>query len=150
MNLIVTEELHGRSNEGLELVEEEAVDLVESGVFERLHLEGGRDFATPPERASSPVSARSLTSALETEVGLLASQQLLVDLDAARARVAERVKRTPSGQPSALEFLGRPYHEAKRNRFLFCEAAEPESYSNNRASGWNDTVALALCKVSRQ
>ncbi len=121
-NALVTNELRGRSNEERELVEgENAVDLVESGAVDLLHIAGARDVSTPPERASSPVSAKRLEHALNTERG----------------------RRALAGNARALEFLDRPYHELNRNRFLFCEASEADSYTNNRASGWNDAIAIA-------
>lgn len=147
LETVVTEELRGRSRQGRELVEgEEAValvDMVEASERNAFRFEGVRDFRTPPERASSPVSARILANALNTERNLQASQQLMEDLEITRARAADRAANRPVGQPSVQEFLSRPYHEVKRNRFLFCEENENESYSNNRASGWDDSIALA-------
>lgn len=135
LNAVVTEELRVRSDPERELVDgKEAVELVGVRGFVR-------EFATPPEGASSPVSARILANALQRNLQL--SKQLKEDLSTARARVADRVSERDMAQTSAEEFLSRPYHEVKRNRFLFCEAGEAESYSNNRANGWNDTIARA-------
>ena len=150
MEVVMKEELRGRSATGRELVEgEEAVTLVVSGEFDRMSMEGARDFITPPETAASPVSARALHRALDSERAIAESDAIQRTVEEAMARARARARAhsarriTPAGQPCAEEFLGRPYHEVKRSRFLFCEASEDVSYSNNRARGWDDSEAFA-------
>lgn len=151
----VTEELRGVSGPGRELVEgEEAVAAVaqlEEALFEGVNIGSVRDFATPPWRASSPVSATALRRALDTERAMLERDQMqpvswATSYRRAHERITARAQRArvpPQLQPSVEEFLSRPFHEVTRNRFLFCEAGEESSFSNNPSGGWNDAIALA-------
>lgn len=151
-SVVLREELRGLSGPSREMVEgEEAVALVESAAFEALHIDNAREFATPPERASYPVSANALTRALDTERAMLEVDQMqpvswATSYRRAHERVTARAQRARAphpGQASVAEFLSRPYHEATRSRFLFCEANEECSFSNNPGKGWNDAIAIA-------
>ena len=134
----MAEELRGRSGPGRAIVEHEE----SLHAFRDLYLNEAlaRDMRTPPEHAAYPVSATALRTALKDESALIEARELLHAIGSARERAAARAKAAPAGQPTALEFLGRPY---QFNRFLFCEPSDPDSFSNNRASGWDDAIALA-------
>ena len=99
-----------------------------------------RDASTPAEYSSYPVSAPAVARALELSQATDAMAQLHVDLGAAKKRAFARVA---GGALAAQEFLSRPYYESARNRYLFCEANEKSSFSNNRSTGWDDSFALA-------
>ena len=147
MDVVVTEELRGRSGPGRTIVEDmEDVSIVED--FKRedeAHTDACR-------RLSRHVAEHAIRQAVSeyrrpSTLHLNALREALADPDVlAGPNTAELLRReadrtrTLASQPDAKEFLARPYHEFKANRFLFSCADEPEGYAQNRATGWHYTL----------
>jgi hypothetical protein len=146
MDVVVTEELRERSSLGREIIEtEEAVELVEQfqeavnvsdpPVVQHPVQEEGvlQEALSDPNVSPGPVLNRRLS--LNRGMGVSMEELAAWSLERARARSAERAT-----QPSARDFLSRPYYEYGKSRFLFSCSDEPESYAMNRTEGWNYTL----------
>lgn len=138
MEVVVQEELRNRSGPGRELVEgEEAVEIVEQ-------FKKAVQVSETPLRPA-PLNRNTLAEALaDPNISPGPHTTELI-----RRQAEQALDRTPGSkrrvlaQPDAKEFLGRPYHEFKANRFLFSCADEPEGYAQNRATGWQYTLPEA-------
>jgi len=138
MEVVVNEELRNRSGPGRELVEgEEAVEIVEQ-------FKNAVHVSDKPLRPA-PLDRNVLAEALadpNISPGPNTTELIRQQAEQALNRVP-RGKRRVLAQPDAKEFLGRPYHEFRANRFLFSCADEPEGYAQNRSTGWQYTLPEA-------
>jgi hypothetical protein len=125
MQAVVTEEIRERSGVGRKLVEgEEDVQLVKDAIDnEAAAISTSRRVSFSPVAVTRPYQRLDMTSISDT----LPVTELF------------RSQRQPIQpvNPGVKEFLRRPYHEFRANRFLFSCADEPDGYAQNRQSGWN-------------
>lgn len=151
MSVLITEELRVRSSKGRELVEcEEDVQLVEDFKNEEAanaelcaHLaheitENAFREATAAAKKPSYVSITALSQCL-ADVSVSPGPEISELINKEGERILKRPlqKKRVGKQPDPIEFLGRPYHDFNRNRFLFSCADEPDGYAQNRDAGWN-------------
>jgi hypothetical protein len=124
MQAVVTEELRERGGVGRLLVEgEEDVQLVKDAIDN----EAAAASSTSRRVSFSPGAVTRPYRPLDNMTSIS---------DTLPVTELFRSKRQPVN-PGVKEFLGRPYHEFRANRFLFSCADEPDGYAQNRQSGWN-------------
>ena len=127
MQAVVTEEIRERSGVGRTLVEgEEDVQLVKDAI---------------DNEAAASSTSRRVSFTLPSPIAVTRPYQPLDNMASISGQLPElfRSQRQPIQpvNPGVKEFLGRPYHEFRANRFLFSCADEPDGYAQNRQSGWN-------------
>ena len=113
MDLVVTEQLRESGGLGRKLIEgEEDVSLIKDTI-ENAEILGSANLVSSSARiVVPPMSYQQQTTSLP--------HTLPVPTDLFRSKV----KRSQTIQPSVKEFLSRPFHEQKANRYLFSCADE--------------------------
>lgn len=150
MDVVVSEELRGRSRHGRDIIElEDALGAMDDVEREQ---RAWQDACANAARRVAELACRKVTLAHRRRESLdmdvlakaLADPNVMPGKHTAaivQVAMSEKAKgKRPMTQSSASEFLSRPYYEHGRNRFLFSCADEPDGCARNPSTAWQYTL----------